>query len=307
MQYRIVGVGEFVWDLLPGGKQPGGAPANFAYHVTCLGDEGIVVTGVGRDALGEEALHRLQSHGLSTRYVQLPEGRPTGTVQVTVDDEGQPTFVIREGVAWDFLEYTERLRELGRRADAVCFGNLAQRAPLSRQTTRRFLDGLPDGVLRIYDVNLRQDFFEADTVRESLARADLVKLNDQELAPVCRLLGLDPGSGLEEGARSLLAAFALSLVCVTRGCSGSLLVPRRGESCSHPGYPSEVADTVGAGDAFTAALTCCYLRGASLETVSEAGNRLGSYVASQAGATPEGSRALGRELAESLGPAVEGA
>ncbi len=297
----MVGIGEFVWDLFPSGKQPGGAPVNFAYHLTCLGDEGIPVTAVGQDPLGAEAIALFESQGLTTGYVQKPAGKPTGTVRVSVDARGQPTFDIREQVAWDFLEYTEPLRLLGPRVDVICFGSLAQRSPFSRRTTRRFLDDLPERVLRIFDVNLRQSFFEAATLRESLRRAHLVKLNHDELPLVCRLLQLKAPEEPEAGARTLLDAFSLRLVCVTRGGGGSLLVSHDGESFSHPGFPTRVVDTVGAGDAFTAALTHFYVRGASLEVLSEAGNRLGSWVASQAGATPPESPAVAGKILEQLG------
>lgn len=298
--FKIVGIGELVWDVFPEGKQPGGAPANFAFHVRCLGDEGIVVSGVGDDDLGREALDHLRANGLSTRYVQRPPGRPTGTVQVTVDAAGQPTFDIRSEVAWDFLEYTVELQELGAQADAVCFGSLAQRAEQSRATTQRFLDRLPDAVLKIFDVNLRQDFFEAETLRASLQRADVAKLNHEEAPRVCRLLGLGNLGGFRQAARRLQEAFSLELVVVTRGQEGSLLLDDTGNSHSHPGHPAQVADTVGAGDAFTAAIAYFYLRGAPLEILSEAGNRLGSWVTSKPGATPPGSAEVACRLKESL-------
>ncbi len=298
-QLRIVGIGELVWDVFEGGKHLGGAPANFAYNVRCLGEEGLVATAVGTDELGEEALRQLQASGVPTDTVQIDPVHPTSTAQVAVDKLGQPTFEIRKDVAWDFLTMTPAWAELAAGADAVCFGSLAQRAPQSRATTQAFLDACPDEVVKIFDVNLRQDFYSAEVLRESLLRADIVKLNDQEVAPVCRLLGIAEDD-LAGQAAQLRASYDLDLVCVTQGPGGCLLVSAEG-SLQRPGVAVTVADTVGAGDAFTAAMTCFRLRGAPLQVIGDAANQLGAFVASQAGATPLHARRKARQILEDFG------
>ena len=282
--YTIVGIGELLWDRLPAGIKMGGAPANFAYHASLLGNRAVVLSRVGRDRLGDLALGRLQALQLSTAFIQQDESHATGTVDVQVDAKGQPDFVITEDVAWDYLEFTPQWRALAQSADAVCFGSLAQRSPASRQTIRRFLEATRKDALRIFDVNLRQSFYTRATIAESLALARLAKINQNEMAEVAALFELQ-GSSEAERARQLLKEFALDLVCVTRGEFGSLLVSQT-EAVEHPGFAVNVVDTVGAGDAFTAALAYHYLNHAPLTVISAAANRLGATVAAQAGATP---------------------
>ena len=284
-EHIIVGVGELLWDIFPSGKQLGGATANFAYHSALLGNRGIIASRVGNDALGQEALLRVEQLGLTTAYIQRDAARPTGTVQVKVDEKGQPDFTITEDVAWDFMEWTPEWQALATQADAVCFGSLAQRSPRSRETIRRFLQATRREALRVFDVNLRQSFFSAAILTESLRLAQIVKLNDAELPRLMRILELGDGDDEEESARLLLKTFDLELVCVTRGAHGSLLVTDT-RTVAHPGFSVRVADTVGSGDAFTAALAHYYLRRASLERISDAANRLGAWVATQVGATP---------------------
>ena len=283
-QHVIVGLGEVLWDLLPSGRQLGGAPANFTYYVGLLGNRGIVASRIGEDALGQETRDRLDQLSLATSYIQLDAERPTGTVPVEIDGTGQPDFTITEDVAWDYLEWTEQWQDLAARADAVCFGSLAQRSPRSRDTIRRFLQSTRGDALRVFDVNLRQSWYSAEVLSESLKLSQIVKLNDEELPQVLRTLELDSGDD-EAAARRLLQAYDLKLVCVTRGAHGSMLVADEGV-VEHPGLQVTVADTVGSGDAFTGALTHYHLQGASLEEISEAANRLGSWVATQVGATP---------------------
>ncbi len=298
-QSRIVGIGELVWDVFEGGKHLGGAPANFAYNVRCLGEEGLVATAVGTDELGEEALRQLQASGVPTDTVQIDPAHPTSTARVAVDGLGQPTFEIRKDVAWDFLTMTPAWADLASGADAVCFGSLAQRAPQSRATTQSFLNACPERTVKVFDVNLRQDFYSGEVLRESLGRADIAKLNDQEVGPVCRLLGIE-GQDLPEQSSRLRAAFDLDLVCVTQGPDGCLLVTAD-RLVQRPGVAVAVADTVGAGDAFTAAMTCFRLWGASLEIIGDAANRLGAFVASQAGATPIHARRMARQILDDFG------
>ncbi len=280
----IVGLGEVLWDLLPDGKKLGGAPANFAYHAALLGDRGIAASRVGDDELGAEIRTQFRELGLSLDCLQTDPEHPTGTVKVELDARGQPDYTIIENVAWDNLQWSPEWEALAGQTDAVCFGSLAQRSAVSRDTIARFLAGTRPGAVRIFDINLRQHYYSAEILRQSLEQATVVKLNDEELAAVLEALGLAAGNDLG-AAQRLLAAFELELLCVTRGARGSWLL-RHTESHEHPGIAVEVADTVGAGDAFTAALCHHYLKGAALETMNLAANRMGAWVASQAGATP---------------------
>jgi len=283
-RHIVVGLGELLWDLFPAGKQLGGAPANFAYITSLLGDQGIPASRLGQDSLGEDAICRLGELGLSTEFIQKDVQHPTGTVNVEVDRTGQPRFEISESVAWDFLEWTPQWQKLAEQTDAVCFGSLAQRSEQSCKTIRRFLLGLRKNAVRIFDVNLRQNFYTVEVLAQSMKLATIVKLNHEELPRIMRFF--DPQSlGEEDSARRLLSSHDMKLVCVTRGSAGSLLVSAD-ERSEHPGFKVKVADTVGAGDAFTAALVHGYLRGTPLAQINETANRVGAWVASQPGATP---------------------
>ena len=284
-RFTVVGLGELLWDLLPDGKQLGGAPANFAYMTALLGDRGIVASRVGTDRLGQEAVWHLASSGLDISSIQQDMRHPTGTARIALDSKGQPDFEIVEGVAWDHLQCTPEWKELAESAHAVCFGSLAQRSEESRATIRKFLDAVRPGALRIFDVNLRQNFFSAGVLRESAAQADILKLNREEAPKLLQCLGQRFEDDLS-AARWLGKEFGIRIVCLTRGPKGSLLVTASGQD-EHPGFAAKVADTVGAGDAFTAALLYHALRGASLRAMNDAANRLGAWVASQEGAMPE--------------------
>ncbi len=283
-RYKVVGLGEILWDMLPNGKQLGGAPANFAYISTLLGAEGIVASRVGSDSLGNEALQQLAALGVTTGFVQSDTVHPTGTVQVEVDHAGQPKFEIAEGVAWDFLEWTPDWQKLAAQADAICFGSLAQRAATSRATIRKFLGATQKGAVRVFDVNLRQAFFSQEVLVESMKVADIVKLNHEELPRIMQVFGLEHRDEIA-AADSLMELHHLKLICVTRGCRGSLLISQQGLN-EHPGYRIRVADAIGAGDAFTAGLVHEYLRGSSLPEMNETANRVGAWVASRVGAMP---------------------
>ena len=280
----MIGLGEVLWDLLPSGKVLGGAPANFAYMASVLGNKGIVASRVGNDDLGRDACRVMQELGLSTAYLQYDERHETGTAAVSIDPAGQPTFTIKNSVAWDFLEWSPQWEELSSRADVVCFGSLAQRSAKSGATIERFLKNTPKDTLRICDVNLRESFYGDEVLRRSLQYADIVKLNDQELLQVSYVFKLGIGTH-EMLAQRLLRLCDLRLVCITCGSHGSLLVTE-GESVEHKGFRVTVADAVGAGDAFTACLAHRYLRGHSLQEISESANRFASWVATQVGATP---------------------
>lgn len=293
----IVGIGELLWDLFPSGRQLGGAPANFAYCSHLLGDTGTVVSRVGADELGNDIRQSLAAFGLSDDFVQSDEVHPTGTVKVKLDRAGQPDFTITYPSAWDFLEWNPALQHLARSADAVAYGSLAQRTRESRQTIRKFLDNIRTGTPRVFDVNLRQAFYSGEVLEESFSRATIVKLNQDEVPKVGALLRL-PGNDPRSFCQQALRKFNLPLICVTRGELGSLLVSGA-EEHEHPGYRVKVRDTVGSGDAFTAALLHHYLHGASLAEANDFANRLGAWVASNSGAmppVPEGG--LFRALAE---------
>ena len=284
-KFVVVGLGEVLWDMLPTGKQLGGAPTNFAFHVHMLGDEGIVASRLGEDDLGREIRDRLEGLGLSTEGLQWDCELATGTVAVSLDEGGQPEYEITEKVAWDALTWTAAWEELAQRADAVCFGSLAQRDGRSRGTIGRFLETMHAGAVRVFDINLRQAYYDAEVLGRSLELANVLKLNDDELPEVLRTLEVDAAGEAEADMRGLLERFGLDLVCLTRGARGCLLVGAN-ERAEHDGFAVQVADTVGAGDAFTAALTYHHLRGTGLTRTAELANRLGSLVAAAAGGTP---------------------
>jgi fructokinase len=291
----IVGLGEVLWDLLPDGASLGGAPANFAYMTRLLGDQGVVASRVGCDSRGQQALERMKQLGLGIDQVQIDTEHATGTVKVEIDQQGQARFEIADPVAWDFLEWTPDWRRLAKGADAVCFGSLAQRSATSRTTIRNFLDAAPDAV-KVFDVNLRQSYYSAEILSESMKLADIVKVNDEELPKIMVLRGFSHRDD-RSSVQSLLAAFDLKLVCVTRGARGSMVMTK---DCvdEHPGFDVKVVDTVGSGDAFTAALTHEYLKGSSLDAINETANQVGAWVASQSGGMPVPAIGLVESLSE---------
>jgi len=283
-RFTIVGIGELLWDFLPAGKEIGGAPGNFAYVAGQLGDRGVVASRIGEDALGTEIRARLDTLGVDTSVLQVDREHATGTVSVQVDPAGQPQFDIAGPVAWDFFELSPAWESMARIADAIYIGTLGQRHPKSKATTQAFVGAARPDALKIFDANLRQNFFSADAIRESLQIVNAMKLNHDELPRVMQMLGLSAPDEVSS-AQKLLREFDLRIVCVTRGERGSLLVTRDGVD-EHPGFRIEVKDTVGAGDAFTATLVHHLLRGSSLSRINEAANRIGAWVASHSGATP---------------------
>ena len=292
-----MGLGEVLWDLLPRGACLGGAPANFAYITTLMGDQGIVASCVGEDSRGIEALRRMEELGLDIDHVQTDRRHPTGVVNVQLDGDGLAQYEIAHPVAWDFLRWTSDWDRLATTIDAVCFGSLAQRSETSRTTIRRFISATPEHTVRVFDVNLRQAYYSRDVLAESMRLANVVKLNDEELPKIMRLLKF-PHKDEASSARRLSREFELDVVCITRGGRGSVLV--RGDDVSeHPGFKVHVADTVGSGDAFTAGLVHEYLHGASLDLMNEVANLVGAWVASEMGAMPTPKRgALEHSLAE---------
>lgn len=303
----IVGLGELLWDVLPDGKKLGGAPANFSVMSARLGNRAVIASRIGDDEFGREAMNYLEPLPAETEFIQVDPTETTGRVTVTFRN-GQPEYEIHEPVAWDCLAFTPEWRDLAAETDAVCFGTLAQRSVESRTTIHRFLAATRPDCARVFDVNLRRPFYSRPLLAESLKLATILKLNDAELPIVLKLLSLKGieanGVGahpelMEAGAKILLAEFPVELVCVTLGAHGSLLVSRS-DRHYHPGIPVEVADTIGAGDAFTAALSTYYLKGEPLPVLNEAANRWGSWVASQSGGMPPLPEAVRAEIENAI-------
>ncbi len=281
MNEIIVGIGEILWDLLPSGKELGGATANFAYHAFRLGAEGWAVSAIGDDPLGEEIISRLCEKKLKT-IIEVTD-KPTGTVQVSLDGTGVPSYNIMEDVAWDNIPFTDNMRALAERADAICFGSLAQRMN-SRQTVRMFIRAAGAKVLKIFDINLRQHYFGKEVIEESLQMADILKINDEEFKVVKDMFGLEGGE--VKVCRSLIDNYGLILVILTKGAAGSEVITME-DVITQEAVEVDVVDTVGAGDAFTAAFTVCYLRGKSLSDCQRIASETAAYVCSNKGAMPK--------------------
>jgi fructokinase len=310
--HLILGIGELLWDIVPDGMRLGGAPANFAVMAGRLGNHAAILSRIGRDDLGRQAIDRLDPMPVETGFLQVDQLHETGRVTVSLEG-GEPHYTIHEPAAWDFLELSDEWIQLAARADAICFGSLAQRNRQARQTIQTLAAEASAKCIRVFDVNLRAPFYSAEVLQESLELATLVKMNDVEAPLVLDLLDLaieeaprtsetlSTPEYLRAAAERLLAEFpALQMVAATRGSKGSLLVTRD-EWNEHPGFPVKVADGIGAGDAFTAAMTHYMLRGADLATLNEAGNRWGGWMASQSGAMP----ALPDSVRDAITAAVE--
>lgn len=284
MDDLVVGMGEVLWDVLPDGRKIGGAPANFAYHVSQFGLPGCVVSAVGNDPLGREIIDYFTSKDLRFLLSEVPY--PTGTVQVEIDGAGIPRYEICENVAWDNIPFTPELEELARHTRAVCFGSLAQRSAVSRQTVNRFLDSMPQrpDSLIVFDINLRQAFYDLETVSNSMKRCNVLKINDEELETVSLMFGLDE-PGVEERCRRLLADFELSMLILTCGVDGSYVFTP-GEVSYQPTPSVEVADTVGAGDSFTAAFISGILKGKTVAEAHRLAALTSAYVCTCHGAMP---------------------
>jgi fructokinase len=284
MNSLIIGIGEALWDLLPTGPHMGGAPANFACHAHALGAESMVISRVGDDPLGAELLRNLERLGVSTAGISIDPAHATGTVQVALGDDGQARYTISENVGWDHLEATDGSLAFAKRAAAVCFGSLGQRSEMSRAAIRCMIGHAAPGCLRVFDANLRQDFHSPELIDESLRMADVVKLNDEELPVVCQMLGIRRDTPKEQLAE-LWKRYSLRAIACTRGGRGSVLLDAGG-FCEHAGLTTRVADTIGAGDSFTAALTLGLLKRWPLERISETANRVAAHVCSRPGGTP---------------------
>lgn len=279
----VVGIGEILWDLLPGGRQLGGAPTNFAYHSNAQGFPAAAVSAVGADALGQDIQAQVATWGMSTEFLTVLPDYPTGTVTVALDEKGVPSYEIHTGVAWDYLPWTDPLAALAPTLRAVCFGTLGQRSPASRTTIQRFVAATGPECLRVCDINLRQQFYSDALLQESLELATVLKLNHEELPIIAASVGLTGAPA--ELLTQLCARFDLRLVALTRGSQGSLLVTPDASS-EFAGRSVKVVDTIGAGDAFTAALVAGLLRGEALGTINEAANEIAAQVCQHAGAIP---------------------
>lgn len=279
----VVGMGEALWDVLPEGKKIGGAPANFAYHVSQFGLNSCVVSAVGDDKLGMEILDNFREKKLNTMVEIVPY--PTGTVQVELDNEGVPCYDIKEGVAWDNIPYTPALEDLAKHTTAVCFGSLAQRSVVSRETINRFLDTMPaENTLKIFDINLRQGFYTKEILCNSFRKCNVLKINDEELVTVSRMFGY-PGIDLQDKCWILLAKYNLKMLILTCGVNGSYVFTP-GEVSFVETPKVEVADTVGAGDSFTAAFVASILSGLSIGEAHKLAVETSAYVCTQNGAMP---------------------
>jgi fructokinase len=302
MSKPVVSFGELLWDVLPAGPELGGAPSNFAYRMQSLGLEAIIVSRVGKDELGKAALAALREKKLRTDFIQVDPNRATGTVNVQVSAAGEPDFEIVPNVAYDFIEFTPELAELAARAECVCFGTLIQRSERSRATLYKLLD-VARSAKKVLDLNLRKNCYTPETIRESLVRTDILKLNESELFALAALLNIEEpelekhetqADELRYLAVNLAHIFELELCIVTRGAEGSMALKfehaydassstHTAQAVEHPSFPVEVQDTCGSGDAFTAAFIHQYLEGKPIDICSAWGNALGALVAARRG------------------------
>lgn len=278
----LAAIGEVLWDVYPDAARFGGAPANFACHAAALGADAVLISAVGHDELGDRALETLKRHEVDANCVARDGDHRTGQVNVTLDRTGRPNYQFADDSAWDHLRWSEPVESIARQADAICFGTLAQRSRDSRDTIRRFVELTPAGTLRMFDVNLRQNFYDADVIDASLKQATAVKLNEEELPIVARLCGV-LGVNARGMLRGLVERYELRIAALTCGPDGALLMtPDQESRC--PALPTTVVDTVGAGDAFTATLVMDCLHGVPLAEINQHANAVASFICSQAGA-----------------------
>lgn len=285
MSLLVVGMGEALWDMLPEGRKLGGAPANFAYHVSQFGLDSRVVSAVGDDELGNEILANFAEKQLDCQIEKV--AYPTGTVQVTLDEKGVPCYEIKEGVAWDNIPYTPALENLAKETHAVCFGSLAQRNAVSRETINRFIDQMPEdeNVLKIFDINLRQHFYSKELIEASLKKSNVLKINDEELVVVGEMFGF-ADIDFQDKCWILLAKYNLKMLILTCGTEGSYVFTP-GEVSFLETPQVQVADTVGAGDSFTGAFVAAILSGKTVKDAHRLAVDVSAFVCTQNGAMPE--------------------
>ena len=279
----IVGLGEALWDVLPEGKKLGGAPANFAYHTGQFGLDTLAVSALGEDRLGDETIAAIEEHGLNYMMPRVPY--PTGTVQVTLDDEGIPAYDIKENVAWDNIPFTDEMKAVAQNCRAVCFGSLAQRNVVSRETIKKFLSATPDDCMKIFDINLRQNFYTKEVIDDSLHLCNVLKINDEELVVIGRMFGY-PGLDMQDKCWLLLGKYNLDILVLTCGVNGSYVFTP-GSMSFYETPKVEVADTVGAGDSFTGTFCACILKGKSVADAHRIAVDASAFVCTQKGAMPK--------------------
>lgn len=285
---KVIGIGELLFDVFPTGKKLGGAPVNFAYHVQQLGLESLAVSAVGKDELGDEIMLLLAEKEINT-CVQRVDA-PTGTVQVSLDKEGVPSFTIMENVAWDMIPFSETLAKEAAECSAICFGSLAQRSEVSHKTIRRIIGMVPDDALVIFDINLRQHFYSKALIEESLRASNILKINETEFDIVVKLLGC-PDTDYKKGSLWIMKQYGIRMVILTCGADGSYIFTGEEESFE-PTPKVDVADTVGAGDSFTAAFCASLLKGASIKEAHRKAVAVSAFVCTQTGAMPKLSESL---------------
>ncbi|WP_434501647.1 carbohydrate kinase family protein [Prevotella sp.] len=278
----VVGLGEALWDVLPEGKKLGGAPANFSFHASQFGLNSVAVSALGEDALAEETIKQLEEKDLKYEMPRVPY--PTGTVQVELDADGVPTYDIKENVAWDNIPFTKSIENIARNARAVCFGSLAQRNVVSRETIHKFIDATPADCMKIFDINLRQQFYTKEVIQESLKRCNMLKINDEELVIIGRMFGY-PGLDIENKCFLILGKYNLDMLVLTCGVNGSYVFTP-GKVSYQPTPKVEVADTVGAGDSFTGSFCAAILSGKSVEEAHKLAVSVSAFVCTQNGAMP---------------------
>ena len=279
----IVGLGEALWDVLPEGKKLGGAPANFAYHTGQFGLDTLAVSALGEDRLGDETIAAIEEQGLNYMMPRVPY--PTGTVQVTLDDEGIPAYDIKENVAWDNIPFTDEMKAVAQNCRAVCFGSLAQRNVVSRGTIKKFLSATPDDCMKIFDINLRQNFYTKEVIDDSLHLCNVLKINDEELVVIGRMFGY-PGLDMQDKCWLLLGTYNLDILVLTCGVNGSYVFTP-GAMSFYETPKVEVADTVGAGDSFTGTFCACILKGKSVADAHRIAVDASAFVCTQKGAMPK--------------------
>lgn len=283
MKRLVVGLGEVLWDMLPEGRKIGGAPVNFAYHAGQFGIDTMAVSAIGNDKLGEDTIAEMNGKHLNHIFPSVPY--PTGSVQVSLDEKGVPAYDIKENVAWDNIPFTNEIESVARSCRAVCFGSLAQRNAVSRNTIRKFIESTPDGCIRIFDINLRQNFYTSNVIHDSLELCNILKINDEEIMLVSRMFNYD-SSNIENVCRTIMEDFSLEMVILTCGTKGSYIFTKDDVSFM-PTPKVNVADTVGAGDSFTGSFCAAILRGLPIAEAHKKAVEVSAYVCTQNGAMPE--------------------
>lgn len=283
MKRLVVGLGEVLWDMLPEGRKIGGAPVNFAYHAGQFGIDTMAVSAIGNDKLGEDTIAEMNGKHLNHIFPSVPY--PTGSVQVSLDEKGVPAYDIKENVAWDNIPFTNEIESIARSCRAVCFGSLAQRNAVSRNTIRKFIESTPSGCIRIFDINLRQNFYTSNVIHDSLELCNILKINDEEIMLVSRMFNYD-SSNIENVCRTIMEDFSLEMVILTCGTKGSYIFTKGGVSFM-PTPKVNVADTVGAGDSFTGSFCAAILRGLPVAEAHKKAVEVSAYVCTQNGAMPE--------------------